>query len=142
MKPIITTLKNDPKTTVIGFDFTEDKLPHPLLFAKKFIQDDGYEIFDPEKKDRKLYDFWASRGEPETDDDPDVRFFKIQIVNRFYISPKGKVGAMCARRKLSEDQINHGVEYIFSTWDGKCAYTLEDIVFEMTPKVIKIGKKK
>ena len=141
MKPVVTRLKTDPRTIIVGFDASEDGLPRPHLFAQKFVQDQGYEIEPRPPRDRGIYDFMAFRGDPEEDESPDVRLFKVQIVGRFYVTVKGKVGAMSARRQLTKDQRDMDVEFIYTTWDGRCALTLDEIVGICRDEVLELSEK-
>lgn len=141
MKPVIHRLKTDPRILIVGFDASDEILPRPHLFAEKFIRDQGYEVEPRPVGDKGIYDFSAARGNPMEDEQPDVRWFKVQIVGRFYVTPRGKVGAMSARRKLTERQKEMGVEFIYCTWDGRCALELREIVAKCKKEVLELVRK-
>jgi len=142
MKPIISHPKHSPLTTIIGFDYSDEKRPHPRDVARVFLMNRGYEVSRSRGKDRGLYTLSAQRGDPENDPNPDVHFYKLQIVGRFYVSPKGKVGAQCAYHQLTQEQLDMGVETLYATWDGFCAFTRDEIVQQFKSKVLKFARKK
>lgn len=142
MKPIISHPKHSPLTTIIGFDYSDEKRPHPHEAAHLFLVDRGYQVSRSRGKDRGIYTLCAERGDPENDPNPDVHFYQVRIMSRFYVSPKGKVGAQCAYQQFNQKQLDMGVETIYATWDGFCAFTMAEVVEKFKAKVLKLARKK
>ena len=141
MKPVISHPKHSPKTTLVGFDYSNEGLPKPKFFAQQFISSLGYQVEEVSKSDKGIYDFQAFRGDPENDEFPDVRFFKIQLISRFYVSSKNKVGAQCGYRKLSDKQLEFGVEFLYVSPPGFCSFLLSDMVAKVEDLCRRLARK-
>jgi len=62
-------------------------------------------------------------------------------MSRFYVSPKGKVGAQCAFQQFNQKQLDMGVEVLYTTWDGLCTFTMNEIIQKLKSTILKAARK-